>query len=373
LGATVPALAVWPAKLVSLVMRILFGLTDLPNLPAWLSYRVPAPPTWVAWGFALSIVAAAWALGRHRRIRWYALAAGSVFAALIALHPFAPRLPRGVLEMTAIDCGGGDSLFLVLPDQTTVLVDGCGSRWNSTREGAFQGRRWDPGEDIISPYLWSRGLKKIDIVVLTHAHEDHMGGLPAIIRNFNVGEFWHGPNPATLPYEDLLEQVRRQGISLREVAASGQFGYQGASIDVLWPAAAHAVGQVPSNDDSVVLRIGNDDAHILLTGDISDRTEEELLASGIPVASQVLKVAHHGAKTSSSSDFLARVSPQVAVVTAESGGLSNLPNPLTLERLRTAQARIFRTDLDGAVTVTLHGRSLAVQGFASSKNLPRPD
>jgi len=82
------------------------------------------------------------------------------------------------------------------------------------------------------------------------------------------------------------------------------------------------------------------------------------------VASQVLKVAHHGAKTSSSADFLARVSPQVAVVTAESGGLSNLPNPLTLDRLRAAQARIFRTDLDGAVTVILRGRSMAVQGFA---------
>jgi competence protein ComEC len=327
----------------------------------------------VAWGFALSMVAAAWALGHHRRIRWFAIAAAGVFGALISLHPFPPQLPRGVLEMTAIDCGGGDSLFLVLPDQTTALVDGCGSRLNSTREGAFQGRRWDPGEDIISPYLWSRGLTKLDIVVLTHAHEDHMGGLPAIIRNFRVREFWHGPNPARPPYEALLDQVRGHGILMRQVAAGEQFGYRSASINVLWPPAAHPVGQVPSNDDSVVLRVGNEDAHILLTGDISDRTEKELLAWETPVASQVLKVPHHGAKTSSSSDFLARVSPQVAVVTAESGGLSNLPNPLTLDRLRAARARILRTDLDGAVTVTLQGRSIAVRDFVTSKNFPRPD
>jgi len=371
LGATVPALAAWPAKLLNLIMQGLFALTDLPNLPAWLSYRVPAPPAWVAWGFALSIVAAAWALGRRRRTFLVSLATGGVFAALIALHPFAPRLPRGVLEMTAIDCGGGDSLFLVLPDQTTILVDGGGSRLNSTREGTFQGRRWDPGEDIVSPYLWSRGLKKIDIVVLTHAHEDHMGGLPAITRNFRVGAFWHGPDPATPPYEALLEQIRRLGIPIRQVAAGERFDHRGAPIAVLWPPAAHPVGQVPANDDSVVLRIGNDDAHILLTGDISSQVEEELMVSGTPVASQVLKVAHHGAKTSSSSNFLARVSPQVAVVTSESGGLSNLPNPLTLDRLRAAKARIFRTDLDGAVTVTLRGRSMAVQGYG--KSFPRPD
>jgi len=373
LAATVPALAIWPAKLMNLVMQGLFALTDLSHLPAWLSYRVPAPPAWVAWGFALAIIAAAWVLGRNKRIFWVSLAAGGIFASLVALHPFAPRLPTGVLEITAIDCGGGDSLFVVLPDQTTILVDGGGSRLSSTREGTFQGRRWDPGEDIISPYLWSRGLKKIDIVVLTHAHADHIGGLAAVVRNFRVGEFWHGPNPATPPYEALLEEARQRGIPVRQVAAGERFAHRGASIAVHWPPAAHPLGEAPSNDDSVVLRIGNGEGHVLLTGDISDRTEKELLAAGIPVTSQVLKVAHHGAMSSSSPDFLARVRPQVAVVTAESGGLSNLPNPVTLDRLQAAGARIFRTDLDGAVTVTMRGSSLAAQRFANGRDLPRPE
>jgi competence protein ComEC len=373
LAATVPALAIWPAKLLNLVMQGLFALTDLPNLPTWLSYRVPAPPAWVAWGFAVSVVAAAWALGRRRRVFWVSLAAGGIFAGLVALHPFAPRLPRGVLEMTAIDCGGGDSLFVVLPDQTTILVDGGGSRWSSTQEGTFQGRRWDPGEDIISPYLWSRGLKRLDTVVLTHAHADHLGGLAAMVRNFSVGKFWHGPNPPTPPYEALLEALRQRGIPIRQMLAGERFDYRDTSIDVLWPRVTHPISQAVSNDDSVVLRIGDGGAHLLLTGDISDRTEAELLASGVPVASQVLKVAHHGAQSSSSPDFLARVKPQVAIVTAESGGLSNLPSLLALERLRAAGAKVFRTDLDGAVTVTIRGASLAVQNFASSGNLPHPD
>ena len=191
LGALFPALAAWPAKALAVVMAGLFALTDLPRLPAWLSFRVPDPPLWVGCGFALSILVAAVALGRHAWTFGLSMAALGLMTALVAIHPFSPRLPSGILEVTALDCGQGDALFLVLPDKTTMLVDASGSRNRSTSEGAFQGRRWDPGEDIVSPYLWSRGIKKIDIVVLSHPHEDHLGGLFAVVRNFRIGEFWH--------------------------------------------------------------------------------------------------------------------------------------------------------------------------------------
>jgi competence protein ComEC len=194
-----------------------------------------------------------------------------------------------------------------------------------------------------------------------------------MVRNFSVGKFWHGPNPPTPPYEALLKALRQRGIPIRQMLAGERFDYRDSSIDVLWPRVTHPISQAVSNDDSVVLRIGDGGAHLLLTGDISDRTEAELLASGVPVASQVLKVAHHGAQSSSSPDFLARVKPQVAIVTAESGGLSSLPSEATLDRLRAAGARIFRTDLDGAVTVTIRGASLAVQNFASGGNLLHPN
>jgi competence protein ComEC len=245
-----------------------------------------------------------------------------------------------------------------------MLVDGGGSRWSSTREGTFQGRRWDPGEDIISPYLWSRGLQRLDVVVLTHAHVDHLGGLAAIVRNFAVGEFWHGPTPATAPYEALLAALRQRAIPVRQVLAGARFQHAGATIAVLWPPAGHALGKAPANDDSVVLRIGDGGAHLLLTGDISDHVEAALLTSGTPVASQVLKVAHHGAASSSSPDFLARVKPQVAVVTAESGGLSSLPSEVTLARLRAAGAKVYRTDQDGAVTTVVDRHSIAARSFA---------
>ena len=134
---------------------------------------MPAPPLWVAWGFCGAFVLAGLALRFARRAVGAALAACAVFVVLVAVHPFAPRLPRGVLQLTALDCGQGDALFLVLPDGTTMLLDAGGSRTRGAREGGFQGRRWDSGEDIVSPYLWSLGIKKIDVVVLTHASPDH--------------------------------------------------------------------------------------------------------------------------------------------------------------------------------------------------------
>jgi competence protein ComEC len=366
LSALAPALAAWPAKALALAVSGLFTLTDLPNLPAWLSYRIPEPPGWVAWGFALSILLAGLTLPRSLRAFWASLAALVVFGALLSLHPFAPRLPSGVLEVTALDCGGGEAIFVVLPDRTTLLVDAGGSRNRTTQAGAFQGRRWDPGEDIVSPYLWSRGIRQVDILVLSHAHEDHLGGLSAVVRNFRIGEFWHGQNATTPTYQALLELVGQRGIPNRDVAAGDLIARGGATIRVLWPKPGWPASAQPSNDDSVVLRIGHDATGVLLPGDVSQRVEEELLSSGAPLESRLLKVAHHGAKSSSTAEFLRRVSPRLALVTAEGGGFMSLPSPETLARLRAAGARICRTDRDGAVTVEMRGSSLFVRSYRTS-------
>jgi competence protein ComEC len=352
LGALLPALAAWPAKPLAVVMAGLFALTDLPHLPAWLSFRVPNPPLWVACGFVLSILVAALALGRRAWAFGLSMAALGLMTALIAIHPFSPRLPSGILEVTALDCGQGDSVFLVLPDKTTMLVDASGSRRSSTSEGAFQGRLWDPGEDIVSPYLWSRGIKKIDIVVLSHPHEDHLGGLFAIVRNFPIGEFWHAADSLTPAYSSLLERVRQKGVAERTLAAGDELERGGAAVRVLWPPRSWPSG-LPSNDDSLVLRLTYHGGSVLLTGDISTRVEQELLASGQDLDSQVLKVAHHGSNSSSSEEFLARVNPRLAILTGGSGDFGSLPSPETLERLRERGIRVFRPDVDGATTVEM--------------------
>jgi competence protein ComEC len=366
LSATLPTLAVWPGKALALIMHGLFTLTDLPRLPAWLSYRVPEPPAWVSWGFAVALVAAALALARHRRTFWVSVATACAFGALISFHPFPPRLPRGALEVTALDCGGGDALFVVLPDRTTMLVDGGGIRTGSGREGAFRGRRWEPGEDIVSPYLWARGVKKVDVVALSHAHEDHLGGLPAVVRNFRVGEFWHGPNAPTPGYERLLAEVQRRAIPTRLLAAGERIPLGGASVEILWPLRDHPIGQQPSNDDSVVMHISSGAAGVLLPGDISEQVERDLVRSAVPLSSQLLKVAHHGSKNSSCSEFLARVSPSIALVTVEGANPANLPSPEVLARLQATGAKTYRTDIAGAVTVELRGSQFSARTYGTS-------
>lgn len=366
LSATLPALAVWPGKALALIMSGLFTLTDLPGLPAWLSYRVPEPPAWVSWGFAVTLVVAAWALGRHRRVLWVSLAALSGLAILISLHPFSPRLPRGALEVTMLDCGGGDALFVVLPDRTTMLVDAGGIRPSSGSGGAFPGRRWDPGEDIVSPYLWSRGVGRLDVVALSHAHQDHLGGLAAVVRNFRVGEFWHGANPPTPAYQALLGDVQRRGIPMRQLVAGDRLPLGKTDVEVLWPPAGRALSPGPSNDDSVVMRISSAEGSVLLPGDISDKVERELVSRGVPLDARLLKVAHHGARTSSSAEFLSQVSPSIALVAAEGRSPPNLPSPEVLDRLRTAGARTYRTSTAGAVTVTMKSSLLTVRAYGGS-------
>jgi competence protein ComEC len=380
LGALIPALAVWPAKVLAVVMAGLFAMTELPHLPAWLSFRVPNPPLWVSCGFVVFIVGAALALGRRQASASDALTSGlspaappltatslrawalpvslaglGVMTVLVATHPFPPRLPTGRLEVTALDCGQGESLFVVLPDRTTMLVDGSGSRQRGASEGALQGRPWDPGEDIVSPYLWSRGIKKIDIVVLSIPHEDHLGGLFAVARNFRIGEFWHAENGAARAYWDLLGKLREKGVVERTLQAGDKLERGGASVRALWPERSLEAAASFSNDDSLVLRIAYGGDSVLLTGDITAKAERGLLISGQELHSLVLKAAHHGSNSSSSREFLAQVNPRLALISGSSFASGNLRGADTLERLRERGIPVFRPDVNGATTVEMSG------------------
>jgi competence protein ComEC len=266
-----------------------------------------------------------------------------------------------------------------------MLLDAGGSRTRGAREGGFQRRRWDSGEDIVSPYLWSRGIKKLDVVALTHAHPDQLGGLYAVLENFRVGEFWHAPQAETPAYAALLEKVAERGIPTRTLMAGDALSLGGASIGVLWPGQdpdnvtpgfrparaalkAGATSASSRNDASLVMRVSAGGMNFLLPGDAGRNEEKGILASGESLESQVLKVAHHGSKSYTSRKFLARVAPRVAIFSSEAGGGGgDLPNSETLEAPENAGARIFRTDTDGATTVEGKDGVLVVRTYRGSE------
>lgn len=270
----------------------------------------------------------------------------SLFA-LLLWQPWLGSQATGLLELTAIDVGQGDSLLVVLPRGETMLVDGGGR----LVYGRQRKSNLDIGEDVVSPYLWSRGIRRIDVMVATHSHQDHIGGLGAIMSNFRPKELWTGANPPG----ELLQLARRLGIPSSEKHPAGPIQLSGATLEVLAPADDYTAEKV-GNNDSLVLRISYGSRSFLLTGDMERGIEAKLLATGVNLHADVLKVGHHGSRTSSTQAFLNAVSPSVALISAGYENSFGHPHPDVLGRLSGRHAAVLRTDLDGLVTARTDGR-----------------
>jgi competence protein ComEC len=344
------------------------------------SYRIPGPPVWLVILFFAALLclaaaargAAALRVSRFARRRftppirpaeWASALALAALTILIATHPFAPHLERGKLEVTVLDVGQGDSIFTALPDGRTMLIDGgglAGSEWaGGYRTGI------DIGEEVVSPYLWSRGLKRLDVVALTHAHHDHLDGLHAVLANFRVRELWIGRDEETPAFESLLAEARARGVAIVHQTQGAQFDWDGTLGEVLWPPVEPSVSEA-SNDDSLVMRISDGSVRFLLPGDAQQKVEDLLVEQHAPLEATFLKVPHHGSKTSSTEAFLAAVAPQVAVVSVGEGNAFGQPAENVVERYARASVRFLRTDRDGAVTALTDGQSLSVQTFSET-------
>ena len=326
------------------------------------SYRIPGPSialmaVFVGFAFALSA-----AVRMRWRLWWVSTAALALVgtAILIATHPFAPRFAPQRLELTVLDVGQGDSLFLSFPRGRTMLVDGGGELGSFHSGGMRSGI--DIGEDVVSPYLWSRGLKQIDVIALTHAHEDHLGGLLAIFENFRVGEFWVGRDIQSPAYRQVLEAARAHGVRIRHLKQGDTFSEDGVSGTVLWPDNI-AEAKSAKNDDSLVLRLTDGAETLLLAGDIERPSERRILAEEQLVSVNFLKVAHHGSKTSTTDPFLSAAHPAFAAISVGRDNVFGHPSPEVTDRLEAAGVRVYRTDRDGAITASTDGSTLSVSTF----------
>jgi competence protein ComEC len=352
------------------------------------NWRIPGPPLWLAIAMAASVIAMACA---QRASRPWRIAATSIVFALLGLmlwHPFPPLIEPGMLEITTIDVGQGDSIFIAFPDGKLMLIDGggipaFGVRPSNPSVSAGAPRRvkskLDIGEDVVSPYLWSRSIRRLDVIALSHAHEDHIGGLGAILENFHVKELWTGATPHSPSWDALRDKALRAGVKIVSMQRGSPFAYGGATLRILAPGPNYVPAADPRNNDSLTLRVSYGRRSALLTGDIERQVEAELLSENLVEHADILKVAHHGSKTSSTPAMLDSIHPAFAMISAGFENSYGHPHPDILARLSQRGVCVLRTDALGLVSIRTDGHRIVVAtahwspGYALSPSTVAPD
>ncbi len=345
------------AKLPALIAA--FALHGIAGTVHWLGgmriadHRVAIPDVG-SMAFAGGALAAAMLLAWRRR----ALAIAGVVLLAAAGFWVSARVPRprirpGTLEMTAIDVGQGDSLLLVSPEGKTLLVDAGGPAGGQRSE-------FDYGENVVSPYLWERRISRLDVLAITHAHSDHIGGVHAILNNFRPRELWVGALPQTPAVLETLAYAKSLGVQVIERHDLETFTFGGMQVEVFSPPANWRASAQARNNDSLVMRFRYGDSRVLLEGDAERLVEQRMVATH-DLRADLLKVGHHGSATSTTPEFVQAVQPRWAVISVGEGNGFGHPRWETLRQLQAHGTATYRTDCNGAVSFYLDGKSVSPQ------------
>lgn len=307
--------------------------------------------------------------GLNRRMKRIVALSFVVTLLIVILHPFSAALPDGRLRVEFLDVGQGDSALLTTPDGTTILIDGGGrpswtNRDSEDGEPAFERDTRSVGERVVSEFLWSRGLDRVDYLIATHADADHIDGLNDIARNFKV----RGAIVARAPVDDrefakFAQTLNQVGVPLQIVGSGDVLQLGNVLLDVVWPAPVQIADSPSRNNDSLVLRVRFGEKSILFTADIEKETEAALVRTGKDLHSDALKVAHHGSKTSSTEPFIDAARPRVAVISVGRHSIFGHPNKEVVDRWRASGAQVLTTGEKGTITVVTDGREISVTTF----------
>ena len=356
-----PAAAIWPAQALKLIFRAFFAIAEWPHLPDWLSYRVPSPPLWVALGFAASLIALALSLrpDRRRSALLASSAAFALFALMLATAPFAPKVERGLFGITALDCGGGEAVFLTLPDRTTVLIGAGGT--GRPRPALALAKRWDPGENVVSPYLWSRRIKSLDALVVTSV-AGNLEGFVSLLGNFHVGELWFRDTDAA-GLGSILEEAAKRGTRTRAVSPGESLRIGATVFDVLTAPQETSDARV-NGTEPLMLLVSASDGTALIASSISTEGQRQILEAGPQVRVLVLATGRTTLVRATGSTSNSRAGGAVADPSPASRLRDAYGSPST--GLETGNGT-FATGIDGAITVEMKESSIRVSKFRDTE------
>jgi competence protein ComEC len=324
----------------------------------WATSRVPAPECWVVTVYylalALMLTRSLW----QRRLpqyapltrwAWVTLAASGF---VIAAAPAPPFRPEAGLTLTSIDVGQGDATLLQLPGRRAILIDAGGLAGASS---------FDIGERVVAPTLWALGVRRLDVLVLTHGDADHIGGAASIVEIFRPREIWEGvPIVEHAGLAAVRAAAARVHASWRTVQQGDRVAPGDANITVLAPPLATWDRHRVRNDDSVVLDVRMRDVSFILPGDAGTAVEAAVAPLVAPAGIRIVKLGHHGSATATSAAFLSALHPRFAIVSCGRQNRFGHPSAVVMRRLIATDVRPFRTDQDGAITFRTDGRKVHV-------------
>jgi competence protein ComEC len=303
-----------------------------------------------------------------RRLRFAAASFIAIFA-LIVLHPLSAARPDGKLHVDFLDVGQGDSALVTMPDGTTLMIDG-GGRPNMNRgdsgdsDEPFQRDTRSIGEGVVSEFLWARGLDRIDYLLPTHADADHIDGLNDVARNFKVrGAIVARTPPDDPEYVRFAATMKAAGISIEKIGAGDILHFGNVTVEVLWPPPSADMNAPYGNNDGLVVRIRFGDKAFLFTADIERPAEVAVLREEVDLRSDIVKVAHHGSKTSSTPAFVAATHPSLAIISVGRTSVFGHPHKEVVDRWRASGAEVMTTGQRGTISVVTDGKDFKVSTF----------